>query len=145
MVTIHVRRPAATDRRGARPGPVRAVGACRAVTGVVLVAQAPHLVRALRAPAGAVPVARLLGLRELLQAGVLAVRPSTTALRVSAVVDGLHLTSMLALAALSRKGRRPAATAGAQAAVELFADLALARTRGIRAGGAVPHGDDGAL
>jgi hypothetical protein len=48
--------------------------------------------------------ARVLAGRQLLQAAVLSRDPSSAALRAGMAVDGLHLLSMLALAALD--GRR---------------------------------------
>lgn len=107
----------------------RAVGWARLVAGVLLLTQAEPLVRALPGPRAVVPLARLLGLREIAQGALLAVRPTATVVRAGAVVDGLHLSTMIAAAALSREGRRAATAAAGQAAAELAADLAVVARR----------------
>jgi hypothetical protein len=60
-------------------------------------------------------VARVLGGRHLLQASVVAARPSETVRWGGVVVDLLHAASMVLLALVSRKYRRPACTSAAMA------------------------------
>jgi hypothetical protein len=55
-------------------------------------------------------VARILAVRHLTQALATSVRPGRDTDRVSAAVDALHATSMVVLAGLSPRYRRPAAT-----------------------------------
>jgi hypothetical protein len=57
-----------------------------------------------------VPVARVLGARHVTQAVLLTVRPSRSAEQVGAAVDVLHAVTMLLLAGVSPRCRRPAAT-----------------------------------
>src|SRR4051794_21092476 len=105
------------------------VGLARAAVGGLVMTGAPQLVAVLRGPRGAVTLARVLGLRDVVQGALMVARPSTTVLRAGAVVDGLHLTTMVAAAALVRDARRLAGAAAAQAALELAADLHATRTR----------------
>ncbi len=65
---------------------------------------------------GAILFARLLGARQLLEAGVLARRPRRRMLLAGAAVDAAHSASMLALCALSPSHRRLAAASAAVAA-----------------------------
>lgn len=65
-------------------------------------------------PAG---VVRALGVREVLQGIVIAMRPTRTVVGVAALVDLIHALSMAVTPALIPHYRRPAAISGAAAAV----------------------------
>jgi hypothetical protein len=88
-------------------------------------------------------VARLLGVRHLLQAAALGRRPDRAALRIGAGVDAVHAASMLAAARMSRRRRnrwlaaRNARSAAALALVGVYASQACADS----AGGGAP-GDE---
>jgi hypothetical protein len=88
---------------------VRAAAAVRAAVGLAMVTRAAAVARLLGAhPAGGHPVVRVLGLRHLGQAAVLAGRPDRAVVRGSSAVDGLHVLSCLLLAAASGSRRTPA-------------------------------------
>ena len=55
-------------------------------------------------------VAQVLGIRHLIQAAVTAAAPEPAVLVIGGQVDAIHAASMLALAAVSRPGRRAALT-----------------------------------
>ena len=55
-------------------------------------------------------VAQVLGVRHLIQAAVTAAAPEPAVLAIGGQVDAVHAASMLALAAVSRAGRRAALT-----------------------------------
>jgi hypothetical protein len=55
-------------------------------------------------------VAQVLGIRHLIQAAVTAAAPEPAVLAIGGQVDAVHAASMLALAAVSRAGRRAALT-----------------------------------
>jgi hypothetical protein len=101
------------------------MSACRAGYGAALLAAPAQL---LAAAAGVQPgaagcrVARLLGARQLIQAG-LSATGSRPVLRLGAATDGLHSASMLALAAASPRLRRAALTEAAIAAALAWAGL----------------------
>ena len=59
-------------------------------------------------PAAAVTTVRVLGLRQLLQAGVAAARPTGPVARLSALVDTAHVGSCVGIAAWSPRWRRAA-------------------------------------
>lgn len=90
---------------------MRALEVVRAAWGLLQLA-APGLVadRILPVPLDhrAEVVARILGARQILQAGLLLRAPGPVALSVGAGVDGLHAASMLALAACNPRRRPPA-------------------------------------
>jgi hypothetical protein len=76
-------------------------------------------------------VARVLGARHLAQAVLLTVHPGRTADRISATVDALHGTSMVLLAGVSPRARRPALTsAGVALAFTAATVVRLRRTGG---------------
>ncbi|HET9875398.1 MAG TPA: hypothetical protein VFQ37_06485 [Mycobacterium sp.] len=76
-------------------------------------------------------VGRILGARHLVQAWYTGADPSGRRLAVGAGVDGLHATSMLSLAALSPRHRRPAlADAAAAAGFAAAGILSARRDRG---------------
>ena len=90
-------------------GSQRWFGAARAAYGAVLLARPGVVLR----PIGDEPtdrrshrVARLLGLRQLAQAGATAGRPGAAVLVVGAEVDLAHVVSMLALAAVDHRRSR---------------------------------------
>ncbi len=74
------------------------------------------------------PVVRALGARHLVQSAVTGVDPSGTVLRWGAGVDVLHAASMVALAAVSPRHRRPALVSAASATGFAVAGLLATRT-----------------
>lgn len=62
------------------------------------------------ATADACTVARLLGARQVTQALLLAVRPSSNDLELAAAIDATHCASMLVLARISARYRQAAMT-----------------------------------
>ena len=94
--------------RGAQ---IRATAAVRAGWAVLLLTVPEQLLRTAhggRVPAAAVAVARVLGVRHLLQAGVTAAVPTGPVAGLGAIVDTLHAGSCYALAAGSSRWRRTA-------------------------------------
>lgn len=75
-------------------------------------------------------VARLLGARHLIQAGVSAFAPLPGVLAVGAGVDALHAASMLMLATVGRGMRRAALTDALAAALFAAAGVSAARVPG---------------
>ena len=88
-----------------------AASVARAAWGAVLVAAPARVLAAGRAPTGAaaVAVARTLGVRQLVQAGVTLLAPAATA-GAGAAVDALHAGTAAVLAAVSPRWRRVAVT-----------------------------------
>lgn len=108
-----------------RPG--RAVSLLRGAWGLLLLSR-PEPVLAVMGPHTPSPeldraVLRVLGSRQLAQAGVTLVLPGRPVLALGALVDALHAASMVAVAALDRDHRREglldASVAGAFAAASL--------------------------
>jgi hypothetical protein len=87
----------------------RYLAAVRAAWGLALLV-APDRVLTLLAGGGGTAlgagVVRVLGVRQLLQAGVTAVAPTAGVLKAGAVVDALHAASGVAYAALDTRERR---------------------------------------
>ena len=73
-------------------------------------------------------VVRALGLREVVQASVTLVAPTSPVLRTGAVVDAIHALTMLALGMASRRYRRPALLSAASATAQTVAGRMLAGT-----------------
>lgn len=104
------------------------VAAAHCIAGSVLLLR-PRQVGAAAAPAPNVAPApwltRVLGARQLAQGSVVLVRPSVAVTVGGALVDAAHAASMLIVAAVSSRYRRPALIsagfAGAAAAAQLFA------------------------
>jgi hypothetical protein len=71
--------------------------------------------------------ARALGLRDLVQGGLLVLRPRARLVRLGSAVDALHAASMVALVLADRQHRRIGSAAAAAAGAELLADRAVAR------------------
>ena len=71
-------------------------------------------------------VVRVLGARQIAQTAASWVRPTPAVLRLGAEVDALHCASMLVLAILSRRWRRPALASAAIAGMLARAGLAAA-------------------
>lgn len=90
---------------------VRATAAARAACGVALLL-APERILAWAGgapvPPAAVTVARVLGARHLVQAGVTAFAPAGPIVGLGAVVDVMHASSDAALAAVAPRWRRAA-------------------------------------
>jgi len=90
---------------------IRTTALVRAGWGVILLTLPGPLLRAGGGgpvPAAAVAVARVLGLRHLLQAGTTAAVPTGAVAGLGALADMAHASSCLALAAGSRRWRRVA-------------------------------------
>ena len=107
---------------------VRALAAVEGIAGLALLARPDDVVRTL-APRSAQPprwVVRLLGARQLLQAGVIAAMPTCTVLAFSAATDGLHAASMVPAGLRRPALRRSAAVSGGAAAVFCALQLAAA-------------------
>lgn len=84
-------------------------------------------------------VARLLGVRHLVQAALSAVAPRPEMLALGAQVDTVHTASMLMVATVSRAGRRTALTdAVAEAALAAAGALAAREARNQSFTGAFP-------
>jgi hypothetical protein len=71
-------------------------------------------------PRAARRTARILGLRDVAQATYLPAGPVERPHRLGAVVDAVHIATMLALAAVSRTWRRPALTSASVSALLLL-------------------------
>lgn len=114
--------PALLTPSGARRG-IRVKGLVRLALGAALLARTPGIVRAVNAgdcPPHAVSAARVLAVREVAQGALLTARPHRTTVLVGAAVDGVHATSMLALAAALPRYRRVALVSGAFAGADLL-------------------------
>ena len=105
--------------------PPAALAACRAAYGLALLAAPALLLKS----AGGVPptrgdclVARVLGARQVLQAG-LTCGGQRRALQAGALADGLHAATMVILATRGQRLRRPALTEAADAVVLAVAGL----------------------
>jgi hypothetical protein len=97
--------------------------------GLLLIAL-PARVAALAAGNGTRPastITRLLGARIAAQGVAQLVRPSTATTQTVAVVEALHGSSMVGLAVLSPRYRRPALIAAAVAGLSGAAELAATR------------------
>ena len=83
-------------------------GLVRLGWGAVLVGLPRQVLEAAHAPTTGrtVLVARVLGVRQVLQGGLTLLLPDGWTARPCAVVDGLHATSAVALAVVSRRWRR---------------------------------------
>lgn len=76
---------------------------------------------------GALRVVRVLGARQLAQAGLCVPAPTPTLLALGAGVDAAHALSMAALALAGRRWRRPAMVSGLIAAAFAVAGARAAR------------------
>jgi hypothetical protein len=72
-------------------------------------------------------VARVLGARVLVQTVVMVARPDRRVFAASAVVDGMHAASMVALAAEADRYRRVALVSAAAATLSALATCAVCR------------------
>jgi hypothetical protein len=109
--------------RHSSTGRIRATAVARAGWGCVLLFVPRQVLRiggGPPVPAGAVAVARVLGARELLQAALTAVAPTGSVAGLGAVVDALHASTSVGLAAVSPRWR-PVALADAAIAGGLAA------------------------
>lgn len=134
---VAARPPGQREGEIAGPGRARGLGAmnlARAGLGVLHLAAPGFGGRLLgREPFGPTgrAVVRVLGVRQLTQAGLSWVKPSAAVLVLGFEVDTAHWLSMLALASISRRWRRPAAFDAAVAAAFAGAGLAQARSAGV--------------
>jgi short-subunit dehydrogenase len=89
---------------------LRTAASLRAGWGLVLLIRPDVAARLLGSgSAGAHPVLRLLGIRHLVEAGALALRPERETATAACVVDGTHVLSCLLLGAVDPHRRPPAA------------------------------------
>jgi hypothetical protein len=114
---------------------IRAAIAVRATAGCGLIVFPEAVVSAIGPPEATdgttILAARVLGVRHLVEASVLALRPSHRVLLTGAAVDAIHAASMVGIALLSPTHRRPALLSATTAAglAALGATLAAARRR----------------
>ncbi len=102
-----------------KAGSIRVLAGASAVAGLGLLVQ-PHRAAGWFSTTGAVPadvVVRVLGARQLVQGVVQFARPDPELVLAGAVVDVLHLISMVAAAAIWPPYRRPALASAAVAGV----------------------------
>lgn len=102
----------------------------RLVWGIALLVAPRRIYRAASGSAGTsgtAAVVRVLGVREAAQASLGLAAPTPFVLAAGATVDGIHALSMLAVAALSRRRRRPAVAAAGVAFGSTLIGLAMAR------------------
>lgn len=106
----------------------RAVSAVLAASGLTMLVAPEWVVRRLTpdAPEPRSWIVRLLGARSLVQNVLIVIRPTRQAMQLGAAVDGLHAASMVGVAALSSRFRRPAAVSAGIATVSALVDLAVA-------------------
>jgi hypothetical protein len=112
---------AATRKKRGRPVAVADCG-----LGLLLMV-VPSRIAALVAGGGTPPEARiirLLGARMVGQGAVLLLRPTVRMRRLGAAVDAAHGSSMVGLAVLSRRYRRPAAASAAIAGASAWLEVA---------------------
>jgi hypothetical protein len=112
------------------PG-VRVAGLATAATGsTLLLAARPVLAGVAGRPgsSGELAVARVLGIRQVAEGLLLAAGGRRQAAKIAAVVEWTHMTSMVAVAALSTSHRRSAAASGLVAGVVGGACLVAARS-----------------
>jgi hypothetical protein len=79
--------------------------------------------------ARAATVIRILGARQLLQAFATGLRPTSSVLAAGAAVDGVHATTMVALALRKREWRRAALQEALVASCLALAGAGAARSR----------------
>lgn len=109
---------------------LRALGLAEAAWGAALLAAPGRLVAAAHGgppPPRSTGVARVLGARQLAQGALTALTAGPRVTGGAAAVEGLHGTSMVALAAASSRYRRLALVSAAVAATEALAGGWLAR------------------
>jgi hypothetical protein len=105
---------------------VRIVAVGTGSLGALLIARPEAVARACSGAPNAVPrawIVRLLGARMLLQALVEAARPEQRILAGGIATDAAHGASMVALAAASRRYRRPASISAAAAGLSAVLGL----------------------
>jgi hypothetical protein len=112
---------------GVRIREARVVAAATGALGALLIARPEAVARACSGRPNAVPrswIVRALGGRMLLQALVEAARPQRRILDGGIATDAAHGASMVALATVSQRYRRPAAISAAVAGVSTVLGLA---------------------
>lgn len=113
--------------------PLEAISVARVVLGAGLLAKPTPLLAIAGGDAGsrrARQVARLLGVRQVLQGAVSIRRPTTTVALLGVAADALHSLSMVGLGLLDRDQRRVALTDAAVAASFAAAGVFAAKTAG---------------
>jgi hypothetical protein len=106
-------------------GRVRAMGVADCAAGVVLLT-VPTSIAGLVADGAARPptaVVRLLGARLIGQGAAQLLQPAKGTARLAAAIEGAHGASMVGLAVISPRYRRPAVIAAAVAAASLAMEL----------------------
>ena len=111
-----------------RHPPTTTVAAAQCIAGSVLLLRPRQVAAAAAPPPNVAPapwVTRVLGARQLAQGAVTLARPSVAVTVLGAVVEATHAASMLIVAAMSSRYRRPALIsagfAGASGAAQLVA------------------------
>lgn len=107
---------------------IRTISAGSGLVGLAMVVEPARVTRLVSANRSEPPtwVVRLLGGRLVAQHALVLARPAHGTVLAGAVVDVLHAASMVAVAALGRRYRRPAAVSAAAAAVSAAVGMATA-------------------
>lgn len=108
----------------------RAWAAAVAGVGVGTVVAAPRISAAAAGPGGARPdprIIRVLGARQALQGAIIAAKPTPDWVPLGVFADASHALSMVGLAAVSRRYRRPALISGVTATASALVGAAAVR------------------
>lgn len=107
----------------------RVFATASAATGLALLLRAERIAAAAGRRAGRPDprIVRVLGARQVAQAVLTLVRPTSAVLALGAAVDASHAASMVALAGASPRFRRPALASATVAGVAVGVGAALAR------------------
>jgi hypothetical protein len=107
---------------------IRTISAGSGLVGLAMVVEPARVTRLVSANRSEPPtwVVRLLGGRLVAQHALVLARPAHGTVLAGAVVDVLHAASMVAVAAVGRRYRRPAAVSAAAAAVSAAVGMATA-------------------
>lgn len=111
---------------GVRAARIRLLAAMSGALGATLLVRPEAVAKASSGP-DAVPrawIVRVLGARMLVQAALQAARPDRRLVDAGVAVDASHSASMVALAAVSRRYRRPASLSAAVAGISTALGLA---------------------
>ena len=114
-------------RRDTRRSLARVWGVATAAMGLGFVIR-PHVLAGMATSGRHTPentVVRILGGRQLLQGSMIALEPTPLLIAGGTVVDGIHVSSMLVIAMLSRRYRKAALTSAAVAGASGLAGVVL--------------------
>jgi hypothetical protein len=114
-----------------RPSGARLLAGAHVAQAALLLAQPPDVLRRISGAHGVPPswIVRVLGARTLTQAVAEARWPSSTVLRLGALVDLLHAASMLAATRIWPRYRRAALASAGSAGASALAGALLVRSR----------------